>query len=136
MLVCRDVQERKKHAICTRSSLLRCNYSPVRTFDSVVDFTQSALLFDFFFYFVILYLLISVCCYPNLSSHILFHRLGLFHSVCSKGHGLGCQTVGFFYGESLSVCRPTSNLDGQSTVYITPRKDGLDILPGNGNPFW
>ena len=41
--------------------LLRWNYSPVRTFLSLMDFTQSALFFDLFCQLVILHLLISVC---------------------------------------------------------------------------
>ena len=40
--------------------LLRWNYSPTRTFPSIMDFSQSALVFDLSFQFVILHLLISV----------------------------------------------------------------------------
>jgi len=41
--------------------LLRWQYSPMQTFPSSMDFSQSALFFDLSFQFVILHLLISVC---------------------------------------------------------------------------
>jgi len=40
---------------------LRWHYSPIRTFPSSIDFSQSVLFFDLSFQFVILQLLISVC---------------------------------------------------------------------------
>jgi hypothetical protein len=51
--------------------LLKWHYSPIRTFASIKDFTQSALLFDLSFQFVILHLLISVCAKLH---HLLFGR--------------------------------------------------------------
>ena len=40
--------------------LHRSHYSPMRTFASLIDFSQSALFFDLSFQFLILHLLISV----------------------------------------------------------------------------
>jgi hypothetical protein len=40
--------------------LLRSHYSPMWTFATLIDFSQSALLFDLSFQFLILHLLISV----------------------------------------------------------------------------
>ena len=41
------------------------------------------------------------------------------------GHILGFLTISFCYGHSSSACRPTPNLEGQSTVFIIPRAGWL-----------
>jgi len=41
--------------------LLRWQYSPMRSFTSLMDFSESALSFDLFFHFLILHLLTCVC---------------------------------------------------------------------------
>jgi len=51
--------------------LLRWHYRRIRTFASIQNFSQSALLFDLSFQFVVLHLLISVCAK---SHHLLFGR--------------------------------------------------------------
>jgi hypothetical protein len=44
--------------------LLKWHYSPMRTLTSLIDFSQSALFFDFYCQFVIFHLLISVYTVP------------------------------------------------------------------------
>jgi len=114
----------------------------MQTFDSLMNFSLWALLFDLSFQFVILYLLIPAFSQFHhlffwlyslltswrflfntwLYSHLIncFHCLYWFSSVwLFQDHSLDFLTVSFFYGDGLSPCHPTPNLEGQSTVFIT-----------------
>jgi hypothetical protein len=56
-----------------------------------------------------------------LLSLILFHFQGRFRSVwLFRGYNWGFLTVRIYYGDMLSACRPTPNLEGQSTVNVPP----------------
>jgi hypothetical protein len=63
--------------------LLRCHYSPMWTFASLMDFSQSALLFYLSFQYIILHLLICVCT----RFHHLFFGLFVTYQV---GNKYGC----------------------------------------------
>jgi hypothetical protein len=90
-----------------------------------------------------MHLLISVCtqshnpsCYPHCSSHILFHCLDWFHSLWMfRSHNLGFPTVSLYYGDRLSVSCPTPNLEGQSTILITPGAGWLSYTPRHQLPI-
>jgi len=56
-----------------------------------------------------------------LLSLILFHFQSRFRSVCMfRGHHWGFLTIRIYYGCRSSACRPTPNLEGQSTATVTP----------------
>ena len=77
----------------------RCHYSPVRTFASILDFSQSALYFDLSFQFVILHWIISV--------GTQFHHLVFGHPLSRLPWGLLLNTwLTFFTIHSVNVTNP------------------------------
>jgi hypothetical protein len=97
--------------------------------------------FDLSYHFAILHFLISVCtklhipsCYPHFTNHFPF--LGRLHSVrLFWGHNLGFLLVNFLYGDRISACRPTPNLEGQSTVLIIPGTGWPSYTPRHRVPI-
>ena len=92
---------------------------------------------------VILHLLVSVCtqfripnCQTNLSSHILFHCLSLFHSVgLFRCHNLGFPAVCCF---TMTGCRPVAQPPTwkASPRYLQPPGQGSPAIPpSTGYPF-
>jgi hypothetical protein len=67
--------------------LLRRHYSQMRTFPSLMDYSQSALLFYLSFQYIILHLLISVCT----QFHHLFFGLFITYQVRNKYGCYLCQ---------------------------------------------
>ena len=123
------------------SSLPRWHYSPMRPFVSFMDYSQSALVFDLSFQFVILPLLITVCAQFHIP--ILISHLTSFSTVRPIPLSLTFPRPQFrssnsqlFYCDKLSTCRPTPNLEDQSTVFITPGQGGSTMPLGTRYPFW
>ena len=79
-----DLGTERRHC-ATSFLLLRRHYSPMRTFSSVMDFSQSALFLGLFFQFLIMHLLISVC--------TQFHRLFFSRPLSRLPWGLLLNTL-------------------------------------------
>jgi hypothetical protein len=91
------------------SSFFRWHYSPMQTFASLIDFSQSVVNFAF-----IVPALYKVRTFQVdiIISFTVFHCLRRFRSFgLTRGYILGYQTVNF-YGERLSAFSPNFNLEG------------------------
>jgi hypothetical protein len=95
-------------------------------------------LFDLSFQIVILHLLLSVFIQfyiPRCYAH-LFIPFPLPRSIplsLTVPRPLFFLTVSFF---TVKSCRPTSNLEGHSTVFTTPGAGWPSYTPGSGYPIW
>jgi hypothetical protein len=105
----------------------------MRTFASLMEFSQSALFFYLSFHFVILYLLLSVC-YPHLMYPFQLSRTFPLCPTLLRPQ-LRFPNCKLFYGDSLSACRPAPNMEGQSTVFITTGAGWLSYTPRHWVPI-
>jgi hypothetical protein len=109
--------------------LPKWHYTQLRIFASLMAFPQSALFLDLSFKFLNS-AFINTCFYsvppniPSRYSHLIYtfplstsFLLGLTDPRPQYGFLPICS---FFYGDRLSHCRPTPNLEGQSTVFTNP----------------
>ena len=135
--------------LSTPPLLLRWHYTPMLTFALLMDFYQSAVRFDLPFLFVILHSLIPGHLYTfppsvfwSYDPSCYLHLIKPFPLPKSIPLSLTVPRLQFrfpnsqlFYGDRLSACRPTTNLETQSTVFITPGTGWPSYTPRHWVPI-